>query len=60
LGHPLGASGVRVVCEVTMHLRGEAGERQIPHAKVGMAEMVGGYITGLIPPVAGGIQILKI
>jgi benzoylsuccinyl-CoA thiolase BbsB subunit len=59
LGHPLGASGVRVVCEITLHLRGEAGERQIPHAKMGMAEMVGGYITGIIPPVAGGIQILK-
>jgi benzoylsuccinyl-CoA thiolase BbsB subunit len=59
LGHPLGASGLRVVCELTLHLRGEAGERQIPHAKVGLAEMVGGYITGLANPVAGSIQILK-
>jgi len=59
LGHPLGASGTRVVCEVTLHLRGEAGERQIRGAKVGMAEMVGGYIAGMTNPVAGGIQILK-
>jgi benzoylsuccinyl-CoA thiolase BbsB subunit len=59
LGHPLGASGTRVVCEVTLHLRGEAGERQVRGAKVGMAEMVGGYIAGMTNPVAGGIQILK-
>jgi benzoylsuccinyl-CoA thiolase BbsB subunit len=59
LGHPLGASGTRVVCEVTLHLRGQAGERQIRDAKVGMAEMVGGYIGGMTNPVAGGIQILK-
>ena len=40
LGHPLGASGARVVCEITTHLRGKAGARQQPNAKVGMAQMV--------------------
>jgi benzoylsuccinyl-CoA thiolase BbsB subunit len=59
LGHPLGASGVRVVCEVTQHLRGEAGDRQVQGAKVGMAEMVGGYLTGLGTPVVGAINILR-
>jgi len=58
LGHPLGASGTRVVCEVTSHLRGEAGQRQVRDAKVGMAEMVGGYLAGMTNPVVGGIQIL--
>ncbi|MCR4443443.1 MAG: thiolase family protein [Peptococcaceae bacterium] len=59
LGHPLGASGVRVVCEVTQHLRGEAGERQVQGAKTGMAEMVGGYLTGLGSPAVGSITILS-
>ena len=60
LGHPLGASGVRTVVEVTTHLRGEAGCRQTPNARVGLSQMVGGYVTGLWPPIAGGIQILTI
>jgi len=59
LGHPLGASGVRVICEVTWHLRGTAGERQVQGAKAGMAEMVGGYLTGLGMPMVGAINILK-
>jgi len=60
LGHPLGASGVRVVCEITQHLRGEAGARQVAGAKVGMAEMVGGYLTGLSAPSVGAINILAV
>ena len=53
LGHPLGASGARVVCEVTQHLRGTAGDRQVQGAKVGMAQMLGGYLTGLGLSIAG-------
>jgi benzoylsuccinyl-CoA thiolase BbsB subunit len=53
LGHPLGASGARVVCEVTQHLRGTAGDRQVKGARVGMAEMIGGYLTGLGTSIAG-------
>ena len=60
LGHPLAASGVRVVCEVTQHLRGEAGGRQVPNAKVGLASMIGGYLTGIGAPVVGSAQILTI
>jgi len=55
----LGASGVRVICEVTSHLRGTAGDRQVKDAKVGMAEMVGGTVTGLATPSSGSICILK-
>lgn len=47
LGHPLSASGVRNICEITLQLRGEAGERQVPGAKVGLAQMLGGVATGL-------------
>jgi len=57
LGHPLSASGVRIIAEVTMHLRGQAGERQTPNAKVGLAHMLGGQVAGLEAG-ACGIHIL--
>lgn len=59
LGHPLGASGVRVICEITQHLRGEAGARQVKNPTLGMAEMIGGYLTGLGSPVIGSMSILS-
>ena len=40
-GHPIGATGVANVYEITTHLRGEAGERQIDGAKVGLAHVIG-------------------
>ncbi|MBA3653524.1 MAG: thiolase family protein [Actinobacteria bacterium] len=40
-GHPLGATGVANIYEVATHLRGEAGDRQIPDAKVGMTHVIG-------------------
>lgn len=58
LGHPLGASGVRVVCEIAQHLRGEAGERQQPNAKVGLAQMVGGGLVNLSSPAVGYMSII--
>jgi benzoylsuccinyl-CoA thiolase BbsB subunit len=57
-GHPLSASGVRQICEITWHLRGEAGKRQVEGAKVGLAHMEGGVVTG-IQGGACGINILK-
>ena len=47
LGHPLSASGVRNIGEIVLHLRGQAGERQTPNAKVGLAHMLGGAVAGL-------------
>jgi acetyl-CoA acetyltransferase len=41
MGHPLGPTGVGQICEITRQLRGEAGVRQQPDAKVGLAHMVG-------------------
>jgi acetyl-CoA acetyltransferase len=41
LGHPLSASGVRVMAEITLHLGGQAGKRQVPDARVGLAHMLG-------------------
>ena len=56
-GHPLSASGVRQVCEITWHLRDQAGKRQVKDAKVGVAHMEGGVVTGLQGG-ACGINIL--
>ncbi len=58
LGHPLSASGVRTVCEVVLHLRGQAGARQTPNAKVGLAQMLGGLVTNLEHGATAGIHIL--
>ena len=40
-GHPIGMTGVAGVFEITTQLRGEAGDRQIEGAKVGMAHVIG-------------------
>jgi acetyl-CoA C-acetyltransferase len=41
-GHPVGATGIKQVCEVVLQLRGEAGKRQVNGAKIGMTHNVGG------------------
>jgi acetyl-CoA acetyltransferase len=41
MGHPLGPTGAGQICEITRQLRGEAGERQQPDARIGVAHMVG-------------------
>ncbi|MGW8815602.1 thiolase family protein [Gordonia terrae] len=40
-GHPLGATGVAGLFEVASHLRGEAGDRQVDGARVGLAHVLG-------------------
>jgi acetyl-CoA C-acetyltransferase len=45
-GHPVGATGVAQVAELTIQLRGEAGERQVPQAEVGVAHTLGGFVHG--------------
>jgi acetyl-CoA acetyltransferase len=41
MGHPIGPTGVGQIGEITRQLRGEAGERQQPSARTGLAHMVG-------------------
>jgi acetyl-CoA C-acetyltransferase len=41
-GHPVGATGVRMVVEVSTHLRNEAGKRQVQGAKRGLTHNIGG------------------
>ncbi len=40
-GHPLGATGIANIYEVSTHLRGEAGKRQVPGARIGLTHVVG-------------------
>jgi acetyl-CoA acetyltransferase len=40
-GHPLGATGIANMYEVALHLRGEAGARQVEGARIGMTHVVG-------------------
>ncbi len=41
-GHPVGATGVAQLVEITKQLRGEAGDRQVKNAKVGLTQNMGG------------------
>ena len=45
-GHPLGATGAAQIIELTRQLRGQAGPRQRPDAKVALAENNGGQLAG--------------
>jgi acetyl-CoA C-acetyltransferase len=41
-GHPVGATGIGQIVEITKQLRGDAGDRQVKNAKVGMTQNMGG------------------
>ncbi|UCH23426.1 MAG: thiolase family protein [Deltaproteobacteria bacterium] len=45
-GHPVGATGLAQIAEVVWQLRGEAGERQVSNAKVGLTQNQGGLVRG--------------
>lgn len=52
-GHPIGASGVRMVADVVDQLWGRAGKRQVKGARVGLAHTLGG------PGAVSCVQILE-
>jgi acetyl-CoA acetyltransferase len=43
-GHPIGASGLAQIYEMALHLRGEAGKRQVYGARIAMTENGGGFL----------------
>jgi acetyl-CoA acyltransferase len=45
-GHPIAASGLGQIFELTQQLRGTAGGRQVEHARVALAENGGGFHRG--------------
>jgi acetyl-CoA C-acetyltransferase len=51
-GHPTGATGVRMIYENVLQLRGKAGERQVKAPKLALSHNIGGH------PTACGIAIL--
>jgi acetyl-CoA acetyltransferase len=56
-GHPVGATGLAQIAEIVWQLRGEAGERQVAGARVGLAQNAGGIVED--QPAACCITILK-
>jgi len=46
-GHPPGATGTAQVVEAVTQLRGEAGERQVNGAEIGLTHCTGGGVSGL-------------
>lgn len=46
-GHPPGATGLAQVAELTWHLRGQAGARQVEGARVGLAHTQGATVPAL-------------
>jgi acetyl-CoA C-acetyltransferase len=49
-GHPIGATGVSMTYEIAKQLRGEAGERQVPNADIGLTHK---YSRGIDPCSSG-------
>jgi acetyl-CoA C-acetyltransferase len=41
-GHPVGATGIAQAIEICDQLRGAAGDRQVPDAKIGLCQNMGG------------------
>jgi benzoylsuccinyl-CoA thiolase BbsB subunit len=58
-GHPLSATGVAQIAEIVWQLRGQAGQNQVPHARIGLAHTLGGEVADLEAG-AVGVHILKV
>lgn len=43
-GHPIGATGIAQVCEITWQLRGAAAGRQVEGARLGLTQNSGGWL----------------
>lgn len=43
-GHPIGATGLAQIAEIVYQLRGDAGERQVEGARIGLTQNAGGFI----------------
>lgn len=56
-GHPIGATGAAQIVELADQLRGRAGDRQVPRARIGLAENAGGSLGN--GPAACAVTILS-
>ena len=53
-GHPVGATGVGQICDLVIQLRGEAAERQLDRARIGLAQNLGGSGATAVVSILGG------
>ncbi len=51
-GHPIGASGLRMLYEMYLQLLGRAGDRQLAGARIGLTHNLGGYLNQNISSVS--------
>ncbi|MCC7566278.1 MAG: thiolase domain-containing protein [Methanomicrobiaceae archaeon] len=51
-GHPVGATGIKQICEVVQQIRGEAGRRQVD-TEIGMTHNVGGTGATVVVHILG-------
>lgn len=58
-GHPLGATGVAQMVEITWQLQGRADGRQVEGARVGLTQCTGGGIAG-VDHAASSVHILSV
>jgi acetyl-CoA C-acetyltransferase len=52
-GHPVGATGIYQIVEAVQQLSGRAGANQVPDAKIGMAQNIGGSGATIITHLLG-------
>ena len=45
-GHPIGATGLAQIAEAVAQLRGTAGDRQVPGARIALTQNAGGWHAG--------------
>jgi acetyl-CoA acetyltransferase len=56
-GHPVGATGVAQLIELALQLRGDAGPRQVPGARLALAHNSGGWVGE--DPAVSAVHILE-
>jgi len=57
-GHPVGATGLAQICELTWQLRGQAGGRQAGQPRLALAQNSGGWIDG--DAAASAVHVLEL
>lgn len=53
-GHPVGATGIAQIIELVEQLRGEAGQRQVKNANIGLAQNMGGTAASSVVHILEG------